>query len=276
MKFADLTDEDINFLKAHTINESAEKFGIGKSTSCGWYKRLGVNPKGDPNSAAAKSYFGKLTEEDIEYLKTHTINESAEKFNVNRCIVYKWCEKLGIEFKRIIRLGHLTEEDIEFLKTHTVTESAEKFNVSWTTANNWYRKSGIKPKMDPKNNRAKSYINKFTEEDIEFLKTHTVTESAKKFNVNRNVLYRWYKKLGIKHIMDPNNTYTNSYFHKLTNDDIEFIKAHTAKESMEKFNISRSVINIWCKKLGIKFILMQDKPIQNIQTELTGDYISIV
>ena len=70
----------------------------------------------------------------------------------------------------------------DFIVTHTRKEIMQKFNVNYNCVGYFCRKNGIKPLAD----RCKYHV---TDEMKDFLKEHTVTETAYKFHVGCDWLY---------------------------------------------------------------------------------------
>lgn len=70
----------------------------------------------------------------------------------------------------------------DFIVSHTRKEIMQKFNVNYNYVNNFCTRNGLKPIAE----RGKFHV---TGEMKDFLKEHTVTETAHKFHVGCNWLY---------------------------------------------------------------------------------------
>ena len=70
----------------------------------------------------------------------------------------------------------------DYIVTHTRKEIMQKFNVNYNCVNYFCIKNGLKPIAD----RSKYHV---TDEMKDFLKEHTVKETAYRFHVGRDWLY---------------------------------------------------------------------------------------
>ena len=70
----------------------------------------------------------------------------------------------------------------DYITSHTRKEIMQKFNVNYNCVNYFCHKNGLKPIAE----RGKYHV---TDEMKDFLKEHTVTETAHKFHVSCNWLY---------------------------------------------------------------------------------------
>ena len=106
----------------------------------------------------------------------------------------------------------------DFIVSHTRKEIMQKFNLNYNYVNNFCHRNGLKPIAE----RGKYHV---TDEMKDFLKEHTVTETAHKFHVSCNWLYM--------KIRDMNLTY------KRHNCKEAKLAAHSCKRTGEAQNMIR-------------------------------------
>ena len=78
----------------------------------------------------------------------------------------------------------------DFIVSHTRKEIMQKFNVNYNCVNYFCHRNGLKPIAD----RGKYHV---TDEMKDFLKEHTVTETACKFHVSCNWLYMKIREMNL-------------------------------------------------------------------------------
>ena len=78
----------------------------------------------------------------------------------------------------------------DFIVSHTRKEIMQKFNVNYNCVNYFCHKNGLKPIAD----RGKYHV---TDEMKDFLKEHTVAETAHKFHVSCNWLYKKIQEMNL-------------------------------------------------------------------------------
>ena len=77
----------------------------------------------------------------------------------------------------------------DFIVSHTRKEIMQKFNVNYNCVNNFCIKNGLKPIAERRYH--------FTDEMKDFLKEHTVTETAHKFHVGCSWLYMKIREMNL-------------------------------------------------------------------------------
>ena len=78
----------------------------------------------------------------------------------------------------------------DFIVSHTRKEIMQKFNVNYSCVSYFCLKNGLKPIAD----RSKYHV---TDAMKDFLKAHTVTETAYKFHVGYNWLYKKIREMNL-------------------------------------------------------------------------------
>ena len=78
----------------------------------------------------------------------------------------------------------------DYIISHTRKEIMQKFNVNYNCVNYFCIKNGLKPIAD----RSKYHV---TDEMKDFLKEHTVKETAYRFHVGRDWLYMKIRDMGL-------------------------------------------------------------------------------
>lgn len=81
-----------------------------------------------------------------EYLKSHTVDETSERFKTARSYLYSIIKKRGLKY---IRRRDSFPTDIEqfkdYVRSHTSKESVEHFKLKKGTFSVWCRRLGLKP-----------------------------------------------------------------------------------------------------------------------------------
>lgn len=137
-------EEFVKYANKHTLEETAEHFGIQKSYAqrlrrewCGI-----VVPRREAKIDKA---------EFIAFRKKHGYKEAAKRFNISVATAYKYCIKWGLVCYRTSDddytfNGHnIKEEFPEYAKTHTAKECAEHFGVSRSALRWWCERYKVEP-----------------------------------------------------------------------------------------------------------------------------------
>ena len=136
-------------------------------------------------------------EEFIEYSKTHSLEETAEHFD----IVKNYAQRLRREWCGIAVPGRETKIDkaefIAFKKKHGYKETAKHFNISITTSYKYCVKWGLVCYRTSE----EDYIfngHNIKEEFPEYAKTHTAKECAEHFGVSKSALRWWCERYKVE------------------------------------------------------------------------------
>ncbi|AGT13666.1 hypothetical protein TROLL_96 [Bacillus phage Troll] len=126
------------------------------------------------------------SKEIVEYYKTHTEEETANRFNVCGSTVRKAASRCGFT-KHIKADKDLSKEILDYSKIHTLQETADKFNLEKRQA------EYIVYKQKPK-----SYKLYDEKEVIDFYLQHNMKETEAKFSISNATVKRIMKRNDIK------------------------------------------------------------------------------
>lgn len=143
-------------------------------------------------------------EEFIEYSKTHSLDETAVFFNIDRAYAQRlrreWC---GIVDKRkTVEIDK--EEFIKFKRKNGLKAAAKHFNISVSTAYNYSVKWGLVCYRTADD----EYIFKghnIKEELPEYAKTHTAKECAEYFGTSYSALRWWCERYKVEPMTKTRN-----------------------------------------------------------------------
>lgn len=136
-------------------------------------------------------------EEFIEYSKTHSIEETAEHFDIVKSYAQRlrreWC---GIVTpRREVKINKA--EFIAFKKKHGYKEAARHFNISVTTAYKYCIKWGLVCYRTSDDDYIFNGHN-IKEEFPEYAKTHTASQCAEHFGVSKSALRWWCERYKVE------------------------------------------------------------------------------
>lgn len=101
MKIKNL-DEYKEFAKTHSRQECADKYGVSASYLYHFNRKNGVKSFSNGKRGAKPRYsFNETEDECREFLKTHTIRDIIQKYNVSYFTVINWARKLNVKTMRV-------------------------------------------------------------------------------------------------------------------------------------------------------------------------------
>jgi len=93
-----------------------------------------------------KVYADEFKQSVIEYFKTHTVEETAQKFGIPKPNVSKWAIRAGFIKGRDKHPRSFKHEVCQYYDNHTGDETMAKFGVSNDTLCRWRRELGYRNK----------------------------------------------------------------------------------------------------------------------------------
>jgi len=93
-----------------------------------------------------KVYTNEFKQSVIEYFKTHTVEETAQKFGIPKPNVSKWAIRAGFIKGRDKHPRSFKHEVCQYYDNHTGDETMAKFGVSNDTLCRWRRELGYRNK----------------------------------------------------------------------------------------------------------------------------------
>ena len=93
-----------------------------------------------------KVYTNEFKQSVVEYFKTHTVDETAQKFGIPKPNVSKWALKAGFIKGRDRHPRSFKHEVCQYYDNHTGVETMAKFGVSNDALCRWRRELGYRNK----------------------------------------------------------------------------------------------------------------------------------
>jgi len=177
-----------------------------------------------------------------------TFDEIAKLLNTSKTSIFRLAKKYQVKTKPKKSIPIPTKEELEKLylvDNLTTTEISNKYDICRLTLRKWFNFYGIEAR-DP--NKPLEIPNKEELQSLYNKDKKTITEIANLFEVNRNLVSKWFK-----HHKIPITLYNVSQAkqEKETLTDL-YNKGKTLKEIGDIYGVDRRVIGLWFKKCGIK------------------------
>ena len=93
-----------------------------------------------------KVYTKEFKAEVVEYFKTHTVEETMQKFGVPRSNISMWAIKTGVNKGKDKYATNFKHEVCQYYDNHTGDETCAKFDVPQVTLAKWRRELGYRNK----------------------------------------------------------------------------------------------------------------------------------
>lgn len=197
-------------------------------------------------------------EELIELRKTHTCEEIAEMYGVNRRTITKWSKKAGYKSETRRRKLPPKEEFIELYMNCEASKIAEMYDVSIDYVIVRASQYGIRKKYN---------LNVPSDEELKNLcQQHTLAQIAKMYNVTRAGVLYWVKRAGITDYKITKNIRPSS------EELDELYNKYNSKQIAEMFGVSRPVVDRWRKEAGVLSQKQRKRPSDEELREMFKEY----
>lgn len=239
-----IVDEVLNFLQDHTVAEASRQYNIPHSTVFGWNKKaaaVGLSISQGPSSVVNKtnSDLGAKKFQVLQYSMNHSPGEVKRKFGIPHSMLYKWQREqirmvpTGI-FADKVKVTHYPYLN----KLVSILPKPADCNSTTTTKTSPSRSSVCSPSIA---RSPSSHDNvKYQEKVVKYAKAYGNDEACKKFDVRKDELQVWVRKLGSRVHLD--------YTWETRDRILAFAQKHkNYKYAAKKFGVSVAMIRGWAE-----------------------------
>jgi transposase-like protein len=149
----------------------------------------GPVPFADGGHQMARSYTPAIKKKVIQYCKTHSLREAAEKFDMPISTVGNWV-LYETKNQTTHRKRYTAEEKariVAFSEKNSLALTVQKFNVSHGAIIAWRKKGQVHGRSGNRMSAAEK------RETMDYAKIHGIPATAKKFEANERTIRDWFR-----------------------------------------------------------------------------------